>query len=102
MVRSPKSRFHERPGDVSWLGELVATAQFCNAMDAALAQYLFSLPSVKDAHGSMATSHKLEGAREFIFTFMTLADKGETPVKRKDYGNLQGNVRNDEPVKKNE
>ncbi len=100
MIRSPKTRFHEKPADVSWLGELVATPQFANAMDTALAQYLFGLPSIKDAHGSMAMSHKLEGAREFIFTFMTLADKGEAPVKRKDYGNLPGNVRNDEPVKK--
>jgi len=102
MIRSPKSRFHDKAGDVSRLAELVATPEFLHAVDAAMGQYLHTIDMAKDAQGAMAKAYKIEGANEFLKQFMTLADKVETPSRPKDYGNLPGNVRSDAPVKRHE
>ncbi len=100
MIRSPKSRFHDKAGDVSRLAELVATPEFLHAVDTAMCQFIHTMPMVKDAHGSMAMAHKIEGANEFVKELLTLADKVEAQRKMTSVGNLPGNVRNDEPVKR--
>jgi hypothetical protein len=48
-------------------------------------------PMVKDAHGSMAMAHRIEGANSFIEVLKSLSEKGEV-VSRKSIGNLEGSV----------
>lgn len=65
---------------------------FLHAIDMAMCQLIHGQPMVKDAHGSMAMAHRIEGANQFVEVLKTLADKSESAV-RKPIGNLDGNVR---------
>lgn len=96
MIRSPKIRFHDRVADVSFLGELVAKPEFQYAIDAAMCQYLHEMPMVKDAHGSMAMAHRIEGANEFKKVLFQLADKPDVSKPRTSMANLEGNVRQEQ------
>ncbi len=97
MVRSHKSRFHDKPNDVTRLAELAVSSDFLHAVDAAFCQFVFNQSAPKDAHESMIGSHKVQGAKEFIVVLLTLADKMEVPKRAVSIGNLPGNVRSDSP-----
>ena len=92
MTRSPKARFQDHAAAVSEHGELMVKPSFLHALDMAMCQFVHTQPMIHDAHGSMATSHRIEGAVAFVETLKTLADKGEV-TQRKPVGNLDGNVR---------
>lgn len=92
MIRSPKARFQDNAAVVTEHVELMAKPSFLHAVDMAMCQFVHDHPMVKDAHGSMAMAHRIEGANEFLKVLMSLGDKNESP-KRVSVGNLEGNVR---------
>jgi hypothetical protein len=92
MTRSPKARFQDDAAAVSQHAELMVNPKFLHAIDMAMCQLVHVQPMVKDAHGSMAMAHRIEGANFFIEVLKGLSDKGEV-VTRKSVGNLDGNVR---------
>jgi hypothetical protein len=91
MTRSPKARFQDNPAAVSKHAELMADPGFLHAVDMAMCQMIHTQPMVKDAHGSMAMAHRIEGANSFIEVLKSLSEKGEV-VSRKSIGNLEGSV----------
>lgn len=94
MTRSPRARFQDSKEDTLKHLDTVSSSSFARALDAAVLQMVHTQPLLKDAHDAIARAHQMQGVRDFIEVFKTLADKPEAP-RRISVGNLDGNVRSE-------
>jgi hypothetical protein len=79
---SPKERFQEDKPAVKQLSDLAENAAFLRACDMAMLQVAESIPILNDPQAAAANAYRLEGARIFQRTLLTLADKPEVKETR--------------------
>lgn len=79
---SPKERFQENKPAANQLSDLAASAAFQHACDMAMLQMAESFPLVNDPTAAAANAYRLEGARIFQRTLLTLAEKPEVKENR--------------------
>jgi hypothetical protein len=86
---SPKTRFQAVNGHISAHRSMIELPAFDRAADAAMLEYsAFTTQQNVDGNSAMATGFKLQGAREFLAVFKTLAEQFAPTVARKDLDNL--------------
>lgn len=74
MDLQPRARFLENKEFASFHQELVVSTKFRAAAEAALLQTLFNTPPADSESEAAACWHRVEGAKQFLNTFMNLAE----------------------------
>lgn len=68
-----KQRFLQHKEDVRMHAELVHSEPFLNAVEKAMLQYQENLGDSKDITSASSVAWRLEGARGFVATFLSLS-----------------------------
>ena len=91
-VPTPKSRFLGTPHAARWIDVVDADA-FAAATEAAMLTYAGSLLDTSDPVNAAACYQRLLGARGFLATLATVADKYKEPAAKPTSANLDHSVR---------
>jgi hypothetical protein len=84
MPLTPKATFLTKPGAANKHAEQVLSPEFQEAAMTALAQYAVNLSSAPDMGTAAAHHWKMQGAKEFLNTLLSLHEKTEPPKPRTD------------------
>lgn len=90
LLESPKKKFQKTP-QAKVHADLVVSPQFQSTLDAALLQMQYEMGSASDLNTAAANAFRLEGARRFMATLLTLAETPTTP-RRNTGDNLNENA----------
>jgi len=79
MNLTPKKEFLEKKVLADAHRDLVVSARFREALNAALIDYIVAFTPVTDTEISAANFHRIEGAREFITHLLSIAEMPKSP-----------------------
>lgn len=90
LLESPKKKFQKTP-QAKVHADLVVSPQFQATLDTALLQMQYELGTAPDGTFAAAYWYRIEGARRFMSTLLTLAETPTTP-RRNTGDNLNENA----------
>jgi hypothetical protein len=91
MPASPKVRFLEQKPFVTSHQDVVLSAPFLAAADAALLQLISDLPDTTDPTMAAAAYHRILGARQYLRMLETVADSPKPLPPKRSLDNLNRN-----------